>query len=374
MLTLFFVVLGIVLFGSIIFYAESGEYDAENRVWLRPNVVGSEMEESPFTSIPAAFWFWYVVVVCCRCLWFNARVCRSIVSATTVGFGDLVPTSIVGKIFGSVVMLSGIIVLALPISIIGANFTTAFREYEGFQGFLDLGYSRDEAARLIKAGHMPEDVMAAEQLYQLQDEDWGQQDRPLPMQKWEDGSSSAVSASPVLEPVNPTDGRPRPAPIRTDSWIGEAKQVDEGAPPPKPGPLAQPQGRTPPPPPSTPSPRAVLLRRASLGEATDGSSPLTRSATERHLLPPREKLQSADPELVERLASQQKQLDQLLAMVKKLTTSVNLLAAEKHRALDTLRRFSLKKKPRRNSTGQVDRPTLDVASSASDDDVADSEN
>jgi len=57
-LTFFFVILGIVLFGAIMFYAESGEYDPDTGLWMRPDVTGTGRQESPFSSIMAAFWFW----------------------------------------------------------------------------------------------------------------------------------------------------------------------------------------------------------------------------------------------------------------------------------------------------------------------------
>lgn len=57
-LTFFFVFLGIVLFGAIMFYSESGEFDQASGLWLRPDTTGTGVEESPFSSIMAAFWFW----------------------------------------------------------------------------------------------------------------------------------------------------------------------------------------------------------------------------------------------------------------------------------------------------------------------------
>ena len=50
-----------------------------------------------------------------------------IVTMTTVGYGDMYPTSDIGRVMGSIVILLGVITLAMPISIIGGNYQ---REYE----------------------------------------------------------------------------------------------------------------------------------------------------------------------------------------------------------------------------------------------------
>jgi len=106
-LLLFFITIGVIVFGSIMFFAEAGEFDAATGVYMRRAFTGDEMEPTPFTSIPMAFW--YVVV-----------------TATTVGYGEMVPTSLIGRMVGVLVMLAGILVLALPITVFGAQFAVEY--------------------------------------------------------------------------------------------------------------------------------------------------------------------------------------------------------------------------------------------------------
>lgn len=108
-LMMFFVSLAVVLFGSMIYFAEAGSYDEATGKYMRPDKWGSGEEESPFTSIPASFW-WVVV------------------TTTTVGFGDLYPTTTAGKLVAAATMHVGILVLALPITIIGANFALEYEQ------------------------------------------------------------------------------------------------------------------------------------------------------------------------------------------------------------------------------------------------------
>ena len=108
----FFTTLGVILFGSVIFFLESGAYvvskDFPSGEYVRWNFNHSEKEKSPFVSILVS------------CYW-------AVVTSTTVGYGEMHPTSPMGRFVSVVLMYVGILVLALPISVIGAAFT---KEYE----------------------------------------------------------------------------------------------------------------------------------------------------------------------------------------------------------------------------------------------------
>ncbi|RHY92958.1 hypothetical protein DYB35_000476 [Aphanomyces astaci] len=64
---------------------------------------------NPFYSIAATFWW-------------------CIVSMATVGYGDDYPVTPVGKFIATLTMMSGMLILALPISVIGSNFQHVMKE------------------------------------------------------------------------------------------------------------------------------------------------------------------------------------------------------------------------------------------------------
>ncbi|XP_078098145.1 A-type voltage-gated potassium channel KCND3 isoform X3 [Mustelus asterias] len=88
---LFSLTMAIIIFATVMFYAEKGS------------------THSKFTSIPASFWY-------------------TIVTMTTLGYGDMVPKTIAGKIFGSICSLSGVLVIALPVPVIVSNFSRIYHQ------------------------------------------------------------------------------------------------------------------------------------------------------------------------------------------------------------------------------------------------------
>jgi len=87
MLLIFFLIIGIVIFASLVYYAERIQYNPTN----------------DFTSIPVGLWW-------------------AIVTMTTVGYGDMTPKTYVGMFVGSLCALTGVLTIALPVPVIVSNF------------------------------------------------------------------------------------------------------------------------------------------------------------------------------------------------------------------------------------------------------------
>ena len=100
-----------VFFSSAIYYAEKGNLNADDGQYYRQVGDVEFGELSPFQSIPMSFWW-------------------CIVTMTTVGYGDAYPITFPGKIIACITSLLGILVLAIPITVISTNFSI---EYENLK-------------------------------------------------------------------------------------------------------------------------------------------------------------------------------------------------------------------------------------------------
>ncbi|KAI4480172.1 hypothetical protein M0804_010533 [Polistes exclamans] len=87
-LLVFFLAFGIVLFASLVFYAERLQENPKN----------------DFDSIPRGLWW-------------------ALVTMTTVGYGDMTPKTFPGMFIGGLCALTGVLTIALPVPVIVSNFS-----------------------------------------------------------------------------------------------------------------------------------------------------------------------------------------------------------------------------------------------------------
>eukprot|EP00301_Raphidiophrys_heterophryoidea_P027232 c9559_g1_i1.p1 GENE.c9559_g1_i1~~c9559_g1_i1.p1 ORF type:complete len:520 (+),score=80.36 c9559_g1_i1:99-1658(+) len=107
---LLFSAFGMVINASLVYYAESGTWDPATGEYLRPSLYYLQPNQpSPFVSIPRSFW-WVLVTM------------------TTVGYGDMYPTTGWGRVIGALSMYMGIILISMPITIMGVNLADLYQQ------------------------------------------------------------------------------------------------------------------------------------------------------------------------------------------------------------------------------------------------------
>ncbi|EFC44294.1 predicted protein [Naegleria gruberi] len=98
--------MGALICSTLVYYAERGKYDLKSGQWLRPDGT-----PSPFSNILICMWY-------------------SVVTIATVGYGDMAPVTVLGRIIAIMTILSGIVIVALPSMVIGGIYSKLLGEYE----------------------------------------------------------------------------------------------------------------------------------------------------------------------------------------------------------------------------------------------------
>ena len=118
-MTGFVLVVLLVLSSSAIYFVEHVPLE---QVLPNGEVEHVQDPNDPFRSIPASMWW-------------------AVVTLTSVGYGDVVPQSAMGKFVGAIISLLGVGFVALPTGIIAAGFAEEIREQRLRKGHLDMpGY------------------------------------------------------------------------------------------------------------------------------------------------------------------------------------------------------------------------------------------
>ncbi|KZT51867.1 voltage-gated potassium channel [Calocera cornea HHB12733] len=98
----FFVVMILVVFSTLLYFAERGTWDP-----ALEEFIDADGAVSAFSSIPASAWFVMTTI-------------------TTVGYGDIIPRSGLGRLITVPLLMFGLLVVALPSFVLGRNFSAVW--------------------------------------------------------------------------------------------------------------------------------------------------------------------------------------------------------------------------------------------------------
>ena len=128
-----YIIIAVVLLGTFVYICERGQFrvteDYPRGAFFRESIDGQAQQDtvSPYTSVPVSI-YWAVITI------------------TTVGYGDLAPSTVGGRVFACIIALCGLLLIGIMTSVLGQEYNEFYRK------FLEKEYEKEKKMENVNDG------------------------------------------------------------------------------------------------------------------------------------------------------------------------------------------------------------------------------